>query len=35
VRFYASGHDYDVYVSRVSLLAGRTELPTPAEALGG
>lgn len=35
VRFYASGHEYDVYVSRVSLLAGRTELPTPAEALGG
>jgi len=35
VRFYASGHEYDVYVSRVSLLAGRTELPTPTEALGG
>lgn len=35
VRFYASGHEYDVYVSRVGLLAGRTELPTPAEALGG
>jgi len=35
VRVYASGHEYNVYISQVALLAGTTALPTPAEALGG
>lgn len=35
VRVYASGHEYDVYLSQVSLLAGDAALPAPAEALGG
>lgn len=34
VRFYASGHEYDVIVSSVSLLAGSSEFAAVAQAVG-
>jgi hypothetical protein len=35
VRFYASGHEYDVFVNDVSLLAGQGVATTPAFVTGG